>query len=483
MGRAFGQSNNLLSAVKEYGMLQQGDRVLIALSGGADSTALTVLLNERRQEFGISLHAAHLNHCLRGEESNRDENYVRELCDSLGIQLTVKRVDVAEEASANGTGIEETARRVRYSFLEETANAYSCTKIATAHNLNDNAETFIINAVRGAGLRGLAGIPPIRGKIIRPLIFSSRELIEAFLNERGIKYVTDSTNIDTRFTRNKIRHEIIPMLCDINPSFIEGIAELTRLVRSDADYLDETALAVEFTKGAEPSISRKALLELPEGIAGRVVKLMYAATFREDRCTPDTPDLSYRHVSAVIDLVSGPSVSGEVHLPGRITAYCRYGELAMRKDNNVSDECVPLILGLTRFGRWEIEAELITSESAVTDLNDYDKSLYNSEGLDIYSEKMTDIINVVYLKPELIEKGLWVRTHKTGDSLSPVGHNWTKTLKKLYIDMKVPRHMRPERPVIATSDGVCAVPGYRADKKYATKPSNKALMVTFRLST
>lgn len=518
MGRAFGQFNNLLSAAEEYGMLQRGDKVLIALSGGADSTALTVLLNEQRDAFGISLHVAHLNHCLRGEESDRDEKYVRELCESLGLQLTVKRSNVSEAASASRTGIEETARRIRYSFLEETAEIYNCTKIATAHNLNDNAETFIINAVRGAGLRGLAGIPPIRGSIIRPLIFSSREAIEKFLNERGIRYVIDSTNTDTKFIRNKVRHDILPLLCGINPSFIENIADITKLIHSDADYLDDIAESVLFERGEEPSISRNTLCELPEGIAGRVIRLMHAAAFRRNEPESTPPELSLKHTIAVLKLASGSSASGEIYLPGRIVAYCRYNELAMRKvgggalndssgavsnmpGDNVhgstcsgsdSPEAIALNIGLTRFGRWTITAEVVstdavdavtaTSEGIVSNDNS-EKCICNSQIFDIYSTKITDIIDTVYLKYVLIEEGLVVRGYKTGDSLSPEGHSWTKTLKKLYIDMKIPRHMRADRPVIATNESVCAVPGYRADRKHAAKPGQQALKLIFRLST
>lgn len=524
MSRASGQSDNLLSAIEEYGMLQRGDKVLIALSGGADSTALTVLLNDQQNELGISLHAAHLNHCLRGEESDSDENFVRQLCKSLGIQLTVKRINVAEAAAESRAGIEETARLIRYSFLEETAKEHRCTKIATAHNLNDNAETLILNLVRGSGLRGLAGIPPIRGNVIRPLIFSSREAIEEFLDKRGIKYVTDSTNADTKFTRNKVRHDIIPLLCDINPSFVDGVSELTKIVRSDADYLDDVASKVPFSRDPEPSILRKTLCELPEGIAGRVIKLMYAALFSLEDVY--VPDLSYKHVAAVVELASGSSASGEVHLPSGVIAYCRYEELAMRKLDDASTtnitRCstqesqseifvnvapdgsseivtdapteivtdastvrIPLKLGLTSFGRWTIVSEFVQNiENSQRSNSQRSNSQRSSlQKLDVYSDKMTDIINVVYLRPELLEEGLWVRSHMTGDRISPEGRNWTKTLKKLYIDMKIPRHLRVRRPVIATREGVCAVPGYRADKKYAAKPSGRALKLTFRLST
>ena len=571
MGFAGGLAAKLLSASAEYVMLREGDKVLIALSGGADSTALAVLLNELSERLGISLHAAHLNHCLRGEESDRDETHVRNFCERFGIPLTVERIDVAKAAAESGDGIEETARRIRYEFLERTADSFGCTKIATAHNLNDNAETVIMNLIRGTGLRGLAGIPPVRGRIVRPLLFCPREAIEGFLKERGIDFVTDHTNFDKKYIRNKIRHEILPLLCDINPLFIDSTAEFTKLLRSDADYLDGVAESIPIDENGEVSISRDLLAGLPAGIAGRIVKRLYAEAYRRghgdrslvyadsgsdtsadtgkvilsestgrtdhlaaestgrtiplaDEPTKRTvplagalaetvPDLSMKHILAVMELAAGGSASGEVHLPGGVVAYCRYEQLLLTvrntdrgkvRANDCSDktEAVmekPFRLGQTRFGAWMITAEIADkidyrsdsdadNNKSNDDTADYDTyDTVSSDGiingpyiLDIYNRDMSNIINVVFLDSHLINSGLTIRGYRTGDSISPVGRDWTKTLKKLYVEMKVPRRDRAHRPVIASQSGVCAIPGYKADKKYAAD-SPPALKVTFRL--
>lgn len=572
MGFAGGLAAKLLSASAEYDMLREGDKVLIALSGGADSTALAVLLNELSERLGISLHAAHLNHCLRGEESDRDETHVRNFCERFGIPLTVERIDVAKAAAESGDGIEETARRIRYEFLERTADSFGCTKIATAHNLNDNAETVIMNLIRGTGLRGLAGIPPVRGRIVRPLLFCPREAIEGFLKERGIDFVTDHTNFDKKYIRNKIRHEILPLLCDINPLFIDSTAEFTKLLRSDADYLDGVAESIPIDENGEVSISRDLLAGLPAGIAGRIVKRLYAEAYRRghgdrslvyadsgsdtsadtgkvilsestgrtdhlaaestgrtiplaDEPTKRTvplagalaetvPDLSMKHILAVMELAAGGSASGEVHLPGGIVAYCRYEQLLLTERNPGAGKKLtygrknrtevvmekPLELGETRFGSWVITAEIVDKICYIktdSEADDYkacdntadnnragdtvstDNNIYGPYSLDIYNRDMSNIINVAYLDPQLIETGLTIRGSQTGDSISPVGRNWTKTLKKLYIEMKVPRQERALRPVIAARSGVCAIPGYKADKKFAAS-SPPALKVTFR---
>ena len=516
MGSADGLTSKFLSASADYRMLQKGDKVLAALSGGADSTALAVLLKEHSEELGISVCAAHLNHCLRGEESDRDEEHVRDFCENFGIPLVAEKIDVAKTAAECGCGIEDAARRIRYGFLERTADSLGCTKIATAHNLNDNAETVIMNLIRGTGLRGLAGIPPVRGRIVRPLLFCTREDIEGFLRERNIDFVTDRTNLDTTYTRNKIRHRIIPLLCEINPLFVENMAEFTKLLRSDADYLDSAVDSVHVGVSDEVCISRELLAGLPVGIAGRTVKRMYETAYRKLHGTDaegiagSSPDLSLKHTMAVIRLAAGGSASGEVHLPGGVTARCRYGQLLLKGDNEnrgkgrvyVADNKPgvegekPLKLGQNRFGSWVITAE-------ISDTADHKSGYIKSQTrkrvtasdikgagtnidfggpytLDIYNGQMSNIVNTVFLDPRLIDSGLIIRGYKTGDSISPVGRDWTKTLKKLYIEMKIPKQDRALRPVIATGTGVCAIPGYMADKKFAAG-SPPALKLTFRL--
>jgi len=192
--------------ISDYMMLETSENVLVALSGGADSTALLLSL----RELGYPVRAFHLNHCLRGAESDRDEAFCRRLCEKLGVELTVERVDIA--AAAGDSAVEETARRIRYARLEHAAHG---AKIAVAHNADDNLETMLFHLVRGTGAKGLTGIPPVRGRIIRPLIAVERSEIEAFLRERGQDFVTDSTNADTVYTRNRLRQEVVPVLREL----------------------------------------------------------------------------------------------------------------------------------------------------------------------------------------------------------------------------------------------------------------------------
>ncbi len=229
--------NKVLSSIRKHNMISAGDTVCTALSGGADSVALLVLLRELSAELDFSLSAVHINHMLRGDESNRDEAFCRDLCGRLNIPLTVFREDADAFSHSLGVSVETGARELRYKLFDTV----SCTKIATAHNLNDNAETLLFRLARGTGLRGLAGIPPVRGKIIRPLIECTRTEIEDFLTEIGQSFVTDSTNLSNNYSRNRIRHNVIPELEAVHGAFPECVTRLTESFAEDEDFLTSEA--------------------------------------------------------------------------------------------------------------------------------------------------------------------------------------------------------------------------------------------------
>ena len=260
--------------IRKYSMLTAGSRVLCAVSGGADSMCLLHWLSELRETYQITLFAAHYEHGLRGEESLRDAEFTKAQCTDLGIPCVVEHGDVAAFAASQRIGIEDAARTMRYRFLEETADKLGCERIATAHNLNDNAETVLMNLCRGAGTRGLAGIPPVRGRIIRPLLQTDRKEIEAYLDERGIDHIEDSSNYSDDYTRNRIRHQVIPLMEEENPSFLKSVGRMAELVREDdACLCREAEMFLEKHRNGN-SIPTKALLSLDQAIAARVIRTM-----------------------------------------------------------------------------------------------------------------------------------------------------------------------------------------------------------------
>lgn len=261
--------NPVTEAIKKYDMLKAGDAVTVGLSGGADSCALVHVLFTLREELGISVSTCHINHNLRGAESDGDEAFVRKLCEELGIPLEVYNIDVKGSLGKHES-VEEAARRLRYECFDKAREKYS-SKLATAHTANDNAETVLMNLIRGTGTKGLAGIPPVRGYFIRPLIFCSREQTEEYCRQNGIDYVTDSTNLIDDCTRNRIRHKVLPMLKKFNPSVIEAITRMTAAVADDEAFIAEQSCkcAEECRKGI--GYDSRMLKELPPAVKFRII--------------------------------------------------------------------------------------------------------------------------------------------------------------------------------------------------------------------
>lgn len=225
------------SAVSDYKMLQRGDAVVAALSGGADSVSLLYALNELSEELGVTISACHINHHLRGEESDSDMRFCEELCSRLAVPLFVREAEVGSMQQKHES-LEECARRVRYDFFAEVSAGK---KLATAHSSNDCAETVLLNLMRGTGLKGLCGVPPVRGNIVRPLIYCTRADVEEYCVSRGLTWVTDKTNLCDDYTRNKIRHIILPEMLKINGSLFSTMNRMEKSLREDSDFLEDMA--------------------------------------------------------------------------------------------------------------------------------------------------------------------------------------------------------------------------------------------------
>ena len=265
--------DKILTAIKQYDMLEGCEKVTVALSGGADSVTLLHSLKMLEKELGIELSACHVNHNLRGEESDGDETYVRSLCKELDVPLKVFSVDVSGSVEKHQS-VEERARELRYQAFSEMSCRLG-SRVATAHNACDNAETVLLNMLRGTGLKGLCGIPPVRDYIIRPLILCTRDEIEGYCGENGLRYVTDSTNASTAYTRNKIRLELMPKLLEINPSLYEGVGRMTLALSEDSRFLEDTAKsALDEARADEGVYLREKLRLLPDPILHRAISLM-----------------------------------------------------------------------------------------------------------------------------------------------------------------------------------------------------------------
>lgn len=263
----------ILAAIKRYDMIKSGDRIIAALSGGADSVTLLHCLNTMKETLNFELFACHINHNLRGEDSDRDQAFAEELCEKLGVPIKVFSVDVTG-ALQKHQSVEEKARELRYKAFATEAGRLNG-KIATAHNSCDNTETVFLNMLRGTGLKGLCGIPAMRDYLIRPLIFCTREEIENYCEAFDLKFVTDKTNFSDAYTRNNIRLNLLPKLLEINPSLYDGISRMTAWLEEDSAFLEEMALKkLNEAKTGDKVYSANTLAPLPRPILTRVITLL-----------------------------------------------------------------------------------------------------------------------------------------------------------------------------------------------------------------
>ena len=412
--------NKLLSFLHRFDMVQPRDTVICAVSGGADSMALLWAMYLLKDKLGIRLEAAHFNHNLRGEESLRDAAFVADFCRIHGIPLHMGegKVETGEK------GLEAAARNARYAFLQSLSG-----KIATAHTADDNAETLLMHLVRGTGLKGLGGIAPIREDIIRPMLTVTRQEVLQFLEAHNISYVTDSSNEKDEFLRNRIRHHVMPLLRQENPSIGENLSATALRLRQDEEVLE---------KLAGPTTDVAALREMEPALQARaLVKLLIGFGVKE----PEEV-----HIDLLRSVVFSESPSAYGVFPGNVLIGRRYGSVA------VLEELPPL-------ATYEL---LCPGETEIPEL----------------------AMKVICRRPGGEPRGLLLRagekltlrSRKEGDTIRLPGG--TKTLKKLFIDKKIPAWERSRIPVLADGDAVVAVVGIAADCSRRADPNWEILFRT-----
>ena len=434
-----GVPDRVKAALEEYGMLAGAHTVICALSGGADSVCLADVLLALAPELGFRVECAHFNHLLRGEEAQRDEAFVRGWCASRGVKLHVSSGDAAAFAAKEGLGLEEAARVLRYGFLEGLGDGG--TRIATAHQAEDQAETVLLNLLRGSGLRGLGGIPPVRGRVIRPLLAATRPEILAYIRERGLSFVEDSSNASDDFRRNKLRHRVLPVLEEIEPAFAENLARAARLLREDEDLLRGEA-EKELSREADwVRIPAGRLSELPKPIGARAV-LSAAEAFGTR--------LGSRHAAAVLRLAAEGGPSASLDLPGGLCARRRYGELLI----GPKPEPRSLSEAVLTFNGW---TELPEAGLRV---------FWGDSGTET---KINGKFTTYFFKKDRICGKITVRPRMEGDVLRLSGG--AGSVKKRMIDGKIPAADRALVPVFSDEKGVIAVFGLGADLRAAAAPS------------
>ncbi|ABG05131.1 tRNA(Ile)-lysidine synthetase-like protein [Rubrobacter xylanophilus DSM 9941] len=404
----------VLETVRRYGM--DLSRPLALVSGGPDSVALL------RALVGLGYEPAvlHVDHGLRGEESRGDAEFVRELCRGLGLRCEVRSLRLEGRA-----GLQERARRERYRIAGEVAGRLGASAVAVGHNADDVAETLLLNLARGSGLRGLSGIPPVRGRVCRPLIERTRAEILGYLEALGQGYRVDSTNLLPKYARNRVRLEVMPVLEELHPGAVRNMARAAALLREDLAALEELAAGVVREEGGEAGMSVAELDGLPPALRRYAVRRAYAAV------APEAPPLPRRLVEAVLELARGGGGTRLLDLPGGVVAAARFGErlvLYRREEGEAGER--PLVAGESlRFAGWRVRADEV-------------------EGMDPEDARRPE---VAYLDAG---RGPYrVRTVREGDTIRPLGLGGTKKVMRAMMDRKVPKDLRRRTPVVVDPEG------------------------------
>lgn len=400
--------NKLAAFIRKYDMITPGDRVICAVSGGADSVALLFGLYLLKEKLQFRLEAAHFNHRLRGDESDRDEAFVKEFCDRFDIPLHLG----SGEVKPGKKGLEAAARDARYAFLRSLPG-----KIATAHTADDNAETVLLHLVRGTGLKGLCGITPVGDGLIRPMLSITRGEVEAFLQEYCLCHIVDSSNETDAFLRNRLRHHVMPLLKDENPRLAENLSAMALQLQGEEALLHSQAQQVYSTEVSK-------LRQLDPAIRSRVLEqFLKNAGVKE-------PERS--HIAMAEKLVFSDNPSARAHFPGGVTIERRYDTLQVATTERA--------LGVTPI-----------AVPGVTEVGDYRIICTPAETIVNTSDTFT-----VTVQGEVI-----LRCRQAGDEMKCSGG--TKSLKKLFIDKKIPQSQRLTVPVLADEQGVLGVYGIGAN--------------------
>ena len=448
-----------------FDLIPEGSTVLCAVSGGADSVYLLHRLRRLQGMRRFTLAAAHFNHRLRGEESDRDARFVEEftakycgpvkveLCYPDGwhtlppVELFIGSGDVAGEAKRRKAGLEETARDMRYAFLNGTADRIGADFIATAHNADDNAETLLLHLLRGCGLQGLTGIRPVQGRLVRPMLEVTRAQVEEYLRVYGIPHVEDSSNGSDEYLRNRLRHHVMPLLEELAPGFTERSRGVIARLREDEDELSRQGLALcdqalDIPEGI--AVPARVIAEAPRALAVRAVRLLLARLGGGDAgCTA-------AHLEAAAELCRGTDPSARADLPGGITVRRQYELLVLTaRAEQEPPPPLPLALGENRWGDWTA-----LCEKAVCPAKAY-----------ISPEEF-------YLRPG---KYL-IRSRQPGDRVT-LGPRPGRTVKRLMIDARIPAHRRGRIPVLALGERAAAVGGFGPDKECLAAPEGPALHI------
>ena len=456
-----------LRTIENCDMLEKGDRVLAAVSGGADSVCMLHVLNTLKDKLGFSLYCAHLNHGIRGEAAENDEKFVVSMCKNLGIKVFVEHADVLKLAEDENLTVEEAGRQARYEFFNRICEENKINKTATAHNKNDNAETVLMRILRGTGIEGPKGISYVREDgVIRPILDISRTEIEEYCAENGLSFCTDETNSHNEYTRNKIRNKIIPYIEEtLGENIMGSLIRLSQNATFDADFLDRYSRRL-YERLGNPMKNRKpvvlhidSLALLERSVATRVIRIAADEALSGIK-------LEKKHVEDVLRLLKRQT-GAAVDLPCGLRAEVKYGWIAFenKNENTIDNTMDDSFL-----------SEVFAGESYYIDALGKNV-LFKVENPKEYKAK----INETMIDYDLLaDEKLFLRSRREGDRMVCFADGRTKKIKSILIDKKIPRKERNKIPLLCTQNEIVAIVGDRVSEKFKISgETERALVIVY----
>lgn len=450
---------------KEYNMFKKNDKILIALSGGPDSICLMHILVKLREKYNFKLYAAHINHMLRGEEADKDEEYVEKMCNKYDIKLYIKRVDINKIVIEEGLSSELAGRRERYKFFDEIFEKENIDRIAIAHNANDQAETILMRLIRGSGTHGISGIKPIRdNKFIRPILCLNRADIEKYCEDNELNPRIDKTNLETIYSRNKIRLKLLPYIKEnFNEDIVNTINRFGVISSIDNDYMESearTTLKENFENKCNEGVLKKEIFSKHEAVLSRSIKMALEIVAKVNR------NFEMKHIYAVINLQKGET-GKSIQLPNNILVSNVYGDIKI-------ENCVNNLAGETKCKEIEIKNILNTNVNEGINIDFYKYSI----SMRVIKDK-----NVNFKANHLIKyfdcdkiNDVKIRFRQNGDRIVPIGMKSPKKLKDIFIDKKVPKDERDLIPIFEFNDDIAWVMGIKTSDIFKVTRDTKNIL-------
>lgn len=422
------------NTINNNNLIQEYDKIIVALSGGADSVCLLHSLYMLKDIYKLDICAAHINHNLRGIDAKRDEQFTIDFCNELGVKCYVLDADVKEYSQKNSVSEETAGRLIRYAFFEKVLHEIGYNKIATAHNKNDSAETILMNIMRGTSLSGLSGIPYKRDNVIRPVLDMTRQEIEKYCSENNLLYVTDETNLEDIYTRNKVRINLIPYIeREFNAGFISTITENAKTIRDEDSFIQEQAL-IEYNKLVRSDhVEIDELLKLHTAIVRRVLFIMISDIVGNKR------DISSKCIEDILAMIRKNHTGKKINIGRNMTAFIQYGKLYISNQTNKTCDFEYRI----EIGKW-IEIKEAGYRVLI------EKS--NEEESDCFCFKSVE--NII------------IRNRRSGDYFYPIGMIGKKKIKDYFVDEKIPRDKRDRTLILLCDDDIAWVVGKRRDRRF-----------------